>query len=196
MVIAALLGISTLGLDLSNLAIIAGALSVGIGFGLQNVVSNFVAGLILLIERPVKVGDWVVVKDKEGIIRHISVRATELEAFEHASVIIPNSEIVSNAIINWTHKDRGRRLDIPIGVSYKADVEKVRQILLACARADERVAASPEPNALLRNFGDSAIEFELRCYVPDVDNYLSLSNDLRFAIWHAFNESGIKIPHH
>jgi small-conductance mechanosensitive channel len=193
-VIAVLLGISTLGLDLSNLAIIASALSVGIGFGLQNVVSNFVAGLILLIERPVKIGDWVVVGEHQGTIKRINVRATELQTFEHASVIIPNSDMVSKAVINWTHKDRGRRLDIPIGVSYQSDVEKVRQTLLACVSADERIALSPEASVLLKNFGDSAIEFELRCFIPDVDNFIDVSTDLRFAIWHAFNEERIEIP--
>jgi potassium efflux system protein len=192
--IAILLGIATLGLDLSNLAIIASALSVGIGFGLQNVVSNFVAGLILLIERPVKVGDWVVVGEHQGIIKRISVRATELQTFERASVLIPNSEMVSKAVINWTHKDRVRRLDISVGVSYHSDVEKVRQILLSCAAADSRIASSPEPYVLLKNFGDSAIDFELRCFVPDVDNFIPVSTDIRFAIWRAFNKEGIEIP--
>jgi potassium-dependent mechanosensitive channel len=194
-VIAILSGVSTLGLNLSSLTIIAGALSIGMGFGLQNVVSNFIAGLILLIERPVKVGDWVVVGTNQGIIKRIRVRATELQTFDHAEVIIPNSEMVSNAVINWTHKDRERRLNIPIGVSYGSDLEKVRQILLDCAAAEKRIASSPEPQALLQNFGDSAVEFELRCFIYNVDDFVDASTDLRFAIWHAFNENGIEIPY-
>ncbi len=194
MLLALLVGVATLGINLSSLALIAGALSVGIGFGLQNVVSNFVAGLILLVERPVKVGDWVVVGGNEGVVKRISVRATELQTFHRSSVIIPNSELVSSAVVNWTHKDKYGRIDVAVGVAYDSDVESVRTVLLDCARADARVARVPPPQVVFRDFGDSALNFELRCFVPDVDVFIAVSSDLRFAIFKAFRTHGIEIP--
>jgi potassium-dependent mechanosensitive channel len=191
---AMLVAIGALGLDLSNLALIAGALSVGIGFGLQNVVSNFVAGLILLVERPIKVGDWVIVGDKEGVVKRISVRATELQTFQRASVIIPNSELVSTSVVNWTFKDKFGRIDIKIGVEYGSDLKLVRETLLACAHAHPRVARMPGPQVVFRDFGASSLDFELRCFVADVDFFLSTASDLRFAIVESFQREGIEIP--
>ncbi|UEM22531.1 DUF3772 domain-containing protein [Skermanella mucosa] len=192
--VALLVAIGALGLDLSNLALIAGALSVGIGFGLQNVVSNFVSGLILLVERPIKVGDWVVVGDKEGVVKRISVRATEIQTFQRASVIIPNSELVSSAVVNWTFKDKFGRIDIRVGVEYGSDLKLVRETLLACANAHPRVARMPGPMVVFRDFGQSSLDFELRCFIPDVDFFLSTASDLRFAIAEAFERNGIAIP--
>lgn len=192
--IAILLGIGALGLDLSSLALIAGALSVGIGFGLQNVVSNFVSGLILLVERPIKVGDWVIVGDKEGVVRRISVRATEIQTFQRASVVIPNSELVSTAVVNWTLKDKFGRIDLRLRVAYDSDLELVRETLLRCAAGHALVCRVPAPVVVFRDFGPSALDFELRCFVSDVDNYLSVASDLRFAIAAAFREAGIVIP--
>jgi small-conductance mechanosensitive channel len=192
--VALLVAIGALGLDLSNLALIAGALSVGIGFGLQNVVSNFAAGLILLVERPIKVGDWVVVGDMEGVVKRISVRATELQTFQRASVIIPNSELVSKAVVNWTFKDKFGRVDIKIGVKYGSDLKLVRETLLACATAHPRVATMPAPMVVFKDFGASSLDFELRCFIPDVDFFLSTASDLRFAIAEAFDRAGIAIP--
>jgi potassium efflux system protein len=192
--LALLIAIGALGLDLSNLALIAGALSVGIGFGLQNVVSNFVSGLILLVERPIKVGDWVVVGDKEGVVKRISVRATEIQTFQRASVIIPNSELVSSAVVNWTFKDKFGRIDIKVGVEYGSDLKLVRETLLACATAHPRVARMPGPMVVFRDFGASSLDFELRCFVADVDFFLSTASDLRFAIAEAFERKGISIP--
>ncbi|QQP88096.1 mechanosensitive ion channel family protein [Skermanella sp. TT6] len=192
--VAMLVAIGALGLDLSNLALIAGALSVGIGFGLQNVVSNFVSGLILLVERPIKVGDWVVVGDKEGVVKRISVRATEIQTFQRASVIIPNSELVSSAVVNWTFKDKFGRIDIKVGVEYGSDLKLVRETLLACANAHPRVARMPGPMVVFRDFGQSSLDFELRCFIPDVDFFLSTASDLRFAIAEAFERNGIAIP--
>jgi potassium-dependent mechanosensitive channel len=193
-VIAAALGITALGVDLSNLAIIAGALSVGIGFGLQNIVNNFVSGLILLIERPIKVGDWVVVAGNEGLVRRISVRATEIQTFQRASVIVPNAEFLSNSLTNWTHKDRNGRIEIPIGVAYGSDVRQVEELLLSIANAHEEVLALPEPFVLFMNFGGSSLDFELRCYTENVTRRLRIASALRFEIDAAFREADIEIP--
>jgi potassium efflux system protein len=192
-IMAMLVAIGALGLDLSNLALVAGALSVGIGFGLQNVVSNFAAGLILLVERPIKVGDWVIVGGKEGVVKRISVRATELQTFQRASVIIPNSELVSTAVVNWTFKDKFGRVDIKIGVKSGSNLALVRETLLACANAHRQVASSPGAFVVFQDFNGSTMNFELRCFVRDVDFYLATASDLRFAIVEAFESKGIVI---
>jgi len=194
LVLAIVAGISALGLDLTNLALVAGALSVGIGFGLQAIASNFVSGLILLIERPIKVGDWVRVGDKEGFVRRISVRATELETFQRANIIVPNSEILSTAVVNLTHKDHFGRIDIPIGVAYGSDVEKVKEVLQKVAAAHPEVVKSPPPAALLLNFGDSSLDFQLRVHVDRIERYWTIVSDLHYAIEKAFRENGITIP--
>jgi small-conductance mechanosensitive channel len=193
-ILAAIFGITALGIDLSNIALIAGALSVGIGFGLQAIVSNFVSGIILLIERPIKIGDWVLVGGNEGTVKRITVRSTELTTFQRASVIIPNSEFISTAVINWTHKDTYGRIEVAVGVAYGSDVEKVRDILLDCAARHEMVLTSPEPFVIFMNFGASSLDFELRCYTNNVNYRLVISSDLRFAIDKAFRENGIEIP--
>jgi small-conductance mechanosensitive channel len=192
-IMAMLVAIGALGLDLSNLALVAGALSVGIGFGLQNVVSNFAAGLILLVERPIKVGDWVIVGDREGVVKRISVRATELQTFQRASVIIPNSELVSKAVLNWTFKDKFGRVDIKVGVKAGSDLKLVRETLLACANAHRQVASSPGAFVVFQDFNGSTMNFELRCFVRDVDFYLTTASDLRFAVVEAFQGKGIVI---
>lgn len=182
LILAAVVAVAAIGLDLSNLALIFGALSVGIGFGLQNIVNNFVSGLILLIERPIKVGDWVVVGTKEGTVRNIKVRATEIETFHKATIIIPNSEILSSAVVNWTHKDRMARIDIKVAIAYGADAQRVRQILLECARVHPQVATAPAPQAVLADLGANGLEFELRVFVNDVDYFNVVPTELRIAI--------------
>ncbi|WP_225770067.1 mechanosensitive ion channel family protein [Inquilinus sp. Marseille-Q2685] len=189
--LAALLGVGVLGLDLSNLALIAGALSVGIGFGLQNIVQNFVAGLILLVERPVKVGDWVVIGGAEGVVRRISVRATEIQTFQRSSVIVPNGNLISSQVVNWTHKDKNGRVDIPVSIAASADVEKARDLLLEIAKADSRVSAFPAPVVAFKAFGTATLDLELRCHISNVDNFAGVGTDLRFAIWKAFREANL-----
>lgn len=192
--IAAALAISAVGLDLSNIALIAGALSVGIGFGLQNVVNNFVSGLILLIERPIKVGDWIVVGAHEGFVKRINVRATEIETFQRASVIVPNSELVSGSVTNWTHKDRYGRVEVPVGVAYGSDVEKVMTVIKKCFAEHEEILAWPEPFVLFRGFGDSSLDFEGRGYIGNVALRVLVGSDLCVAIDRAFREANIEIP--
>jgi len=194
LVIAVLYAISVLGIDLTKLAIIAGALSVGIGFGLQNIVNNFVSGLILLVERPIKIGDWIVVGSIEGWVRRINVRATQIETFNRADVIIPNSELLQSAVVNLTHKSKLGRLDVPVGVAYAADIDAVESILLECAAGHPNVQGYPPPYVLFMNFGDSALEFELRVFLDDVETRLSTASDLRKAITRRFRESGVEIP--
>jgi len=193
-VIAVIFAVAMLGLDLSNLALVAGALSVGVGFGLRTIVENFVSGLLLLIERPIKVGDWIVAAGHEGTVKRISVRSTEIETFDRAAVIVPNSELISQPVQNWTHKNRLARIIVPVGVAYGSDVEKVRELLLECAKANERVLAYPEPQVLFRAFGESSLDFELRCFVPDTDYFIITKSELLFAIDAAFREHAIEIP--
>jgi small-conductance mechanosensitive channel len=183
-----------LGLNLENIALVAGALSVGIGFGLQSIVSNFVSGLILLAERPIRVGDAIVVKGEEGYVRKISVRATEIETYERASVIIPNSELITGVVKNWTHANTTGRIIVKVGVAYDSDPDEVRDILMACACDHPQLLQTPPPRVLLTGFGDSALEFELRCVVANVDYGLTVKSDLHFAILHRFRKAGIEIP--
>jgi len=188
------LALAEAGIDLQKIALIAGALSVGIGFGLQSVVSNFVSGLILLAERPIRVGDSIVVKGEEGWVRRIRVRATEIETFERATVIIPNSELITGVVKNWTHANTMGRIILKLGVGYESDPEQVRDLMLECAQEHPQVVDVPPPRALLLNFGDSALEFELRCVVADFDRSLIVKSDLYFAILKRLRAAGISIP--
>lgn len=192
--LAALVGLSYAGLDITNLAIVAGALSVGIGFGLQSIVNNFVSGLILLVERPIKVGDWIQVGTNQGYVRKISVRSTEVETFDRASIIVPNSELISGAVINLTHRNALGRLSIAVGTSYDCDPEVVQKLLLRVADESPLVAKHPAALAVFENFGESSLDFTLRVYLSDINKGLSTQSQLRTAIWKAFREEGIEIP--
>ncbi|MEX6634057.1 DUF3772 domain-containing protein [Hyphococcus lacteus] len=194
LVIALFASISALGFDLGNLALIAGALSVGIGFGLQSIVNNFVSGLILLFERPIKVGDWIVTTSGEGTVKKISVRSTEVETFDRSSIIIPNSELISSTVTNWTHKNKIGRVIVPVGVTYDADPEKVRDILLDCAKSHPLIVAYPEPYVTWMDFGASSLDFEIRAYLNDISKGLGVRTELRFEIFKKLKEAGIEIP--
>ena len=194
LVLAFAIGILVLGIDLTNLALIAGALSIGIGLGLQNIVNNFVSGFILLIERPIAAGDWIVVGEHEGFVKRISVRATEVETFQRASVIVPNADLLSGAVINWTHENLHGRIDVVVGVAYGSPVARVRDILFQAADEHPKVLIDPQPFVLFRDFGDSALVFELRCYTGDVLSRLSIGSDIRYFIDAKFREEGIEIP--
>jgi small-conductance mechanosensitive channel len=191
---AGLIAVSSAGIDLSSFALVAGGLSLGIGFGLQNVVSNFVSGLILLAERPFKAGDWIVAGDVSGTVKKISVRATEIETFQRQSVILPNSQLINNAVGNWTHRNKLGRVDIKVGVAYGADVKRAHAVLLDIARNHPLVLKNPEPFVLFSNFGPAALEFEIRVFLADVLNGNAVQNDIRFAVLDAFDAEGIDIP--
>jgi small-conductance mechanosensitive channel len=193
-VLSALLAISYTGIDFSNLAIIAGALSVGIGFGLQSIVNNFVSGLILLAERPIKVGDWIIVGGNEGIVRRISVRATEIETFDRAHIIIPNSELITGTVRNWTLRGRLGRAEIVIGVAYDSDPDEVQAILLRLANAHEEVVEYPAPYVIFKDFGASSLDFVLRIYLRDINRSLRVRSQLRFAILRELRAAGVEIP--
>ncbi|MDR7144629.1 mechanosensitive ion channel family protein [Rhizobium sp. BE258] len=192
--VAAIVGVSAAGIDLSSLALVASALSVGIGFGLQNIVSNFVSGLILLVERPFKVGDHVVSGTAEGIVTRISVRATEIETFRKQSIIVPNSELINAAVGNWTHRNKVGRSEIPVSVSYEADPQKVMDILLELVNAVPQVLRNPEPHVEFLRFGTYSLDFELRFMLADMGDGLKVRNGLRIAILKRFREEGIEIP--
>ncbi|MFL6795955.1 MAG: mechanosensitive ion channel family protein [Xanthobacteraceae bacterium] len=193
-VIAALAALSYAGFGLSNLAIVAGAFSVGIGFGLQSVVNNFVSGLILLAERPIKLGDLVVVGGEEGYVRKISVRSTEIETADRARVVVPNSYLITEKVKNWTLRDNIRRIVIPVGVAYGSDPRSVRAILLKLAQEHPNVMRSPAPAVELEDFGADSLNFKLCAFVYDLTTAAGTSTDLRIAVLDAFKDAGIAIP--
>ncbi|MFW6024238.1 MAG: DUF3772 domain-containing protein [Dichotomicrobium sp.] len=192
---AALVAMSYAGVDFSNIAIVAGALSVGIGFGLQSIVNNFVSGLILLAERPIKVGDWVVVGPDQGFVRKISVRATEIETFDRANVVVPNSLLISDKVQNWTLHNNVGRISISVKVSYASDPERVRDILLEVAGEHPQILTHPEPYVWFSDFGDSSLDFTLFCYALNIMRQLGIQTDIRIAILKKFREEGIEIPY-
>jgi potassium-dependent mechanosensitive channel len=192
-VIAALAAFSYAGFNLSNLAIVAGAFSVGIGFGLQSVVNNFVSGLILLAERPIKVGDLVVVGGEEGYVRKISVRSTEVETSERARVIVPNSYLITEKVKNWTLRDNLRRIVIPVPVAHGCDPRKVKAVLLKVAQDNPKVVSAPAPSVELDDFSADSLQFKLYAFI-DLNTGGGASTDLRIAILEAFGAAGIATP--
>lgn len=193
-IIAAVIAITMMGGNLTNLALIAGALSFGIGLGLQNIVNNFVSGIIILFERPIKVGDWVVINGEEGLVKQINIRATEIETWKKASVIIPNADLLSNMVKNLTHDDKWGRVEVAVGVAYGTDIDLVKKILLEVAEGNKRVLKKPSPYVVFMDFADSSLDFELRAFTSDVMNALGIASDLRSDIYHRFREEGISIP--
>ena len=195
--LAVLIALAVSGFSFTNLAIIAGALSVGIGFGLQTIVNNFVSGLILLFERPIKTGDWIVVGNTEGYVKRIRIRSTEIQTFDRADVIVPNSDLISSQVTNWMLKDPRGRIRIAVSVAYGSDTEKVRDILLQLAAEHEEIigdGSSPQPRVLFLAFGESSLDFELRCHIKNIDMRRIVISDINFAVDRAFRAHGIEIP--
>jgi small-conductance mechanosensitive channel len=195
LVLGLIIVMQTVGINLSTLTILAGALGVGIGFGLQNITNNFVSGIIILFERPIKVGDRIQVGDVYGDVVSISMRSTTVVTNDNISVIVPNSEFISSTVVNWSHTDRNVRFNIPVGVAYKEDPEKVRDLLLQIAGNEEGVLKKPVPDVLFDEFGDSSLNFNLRVWT---DTYTTtpgiLKSRLYFEIFKKFKEKNIEIP--
>ena len=196
-VVAILVALGVAGIEFANIAIVAGALSVGIGFGLQNIVNNFVSGLILLFERPIKTGDWIVVGNTEGYVEKIRIRSTQIRTFDRADVIIPNSELISSQVTNWMLSDSYGRISVPVGVAYGTNTEQVKDILLNIATENTEILndkRAPKPSVLFLGFGDSSLNFELRCFIKNIDQRFRITSDVNFAIDKAFRDAGIEIP--
>ncbi|OQX11895.1 MAG: hypothetical protein BWK73_16375 [Thiothrix lacustris] len=194
---AILMGLSVAGIQFENLAIIAGALSVGIGFGLQNIVNNFVSGLILLFERPIRRGDWITVGSAEGYVRDISIRSTTIQTFDRSDIIVPNSQIISGQVTNMMLNDNFGRVIIPINVAYGVDTERVVAILQEAANAHPLVLkdrSDMKINVFFRSFSDNALNFELRCFIRDIETKLRVTSDLNSAIDKALRQQEILMP--
>ena len=157
-------------------------------------VNNFVSGLILLVERPIKVGDWIVAGANQGYVKKINVRATEIQTFDHSSVIVPNSELISSPVTNWFFKGRNGSVVINVGVSYEADPEQVRDLLLQIVGENPGILKTPSPACHFVNFGDSSLDFSLRFFIRDIDYMMSVSSEVRYAVFKRFREEGIEIP--
>jgi len=192
--LAAVIALSSIGFNLSSIAIVAGALSVGIGFGLQTIVSNFVSGIILLVERPIKEGDWIEASGFSGTVKKISVRSTQIETFDRAMVVVPNSELIAGSVLNWTHSNETGRVRVSVGVSYDSDPKRVERLLLKVGKSHEMTLKSPEPFVRFQKFGDSSLDFDLIIYVKDKNYMFQVRSELHYSIFELFKKQGIEIP--
>lgn len=189
-----LLSLFLLGFSFTSLAVIAGGLSVGIGFGLQNIVNNFIAGLILLFGRSIQAGDTIQIDAIWGKVSKVNIRNTVVRTFQNATIFVPNSDLIAGKLINWTHRDPTMRREIAVGVAYGTDTDKVRDILLDVAKAQPHVLRNPAPRVQFTAFGDSSLDFLLYVWVDNVNFGLPTDSDIRFAINRRFREEGIEIP--
>lgn len=194
LVLAAIVALEFIGISLSGLAVVFGFLSVGIGFGLQNVTSNFVSGLIILFERHIKVGDRISVGDTEGDVTAINLRSTTVRSIKNISIIVPNSEFISKNVINWSHGEKRVRIDIEVGVSYDSDLDVVLRCLREVAEECDGVLKEPKPDVLLDGFGDSAWNMRLRCWLADPKGRPVVRSEINCAIVRKFRENGVEIP--
>ncbi len=193
--IGALTGLNALGFDLTSLTVFSGALGIGLGLGFQSIAKNFASGLILLVEQPVKVGDRVQVDDLRGDIVRIESRATWVRTNDNVVMIVPNSEFIEGRVTNWTANDRNVRINVPLGVSYGSDPEKVRSVLLRVGGKHPDILAVPAPDVIFTGFGDNSIDFELRVWTHrQVTTPKIISSDLYFALFAALRKEGIEIP--
>lgn len=181
------------GIPLDKLAIVLGALSVGIGFGLQTIVNNLVSGIILAFERPIQIGDVIEVGNRSGVVKEVGIRSSTIQAYDGSEVIIPNGDLLSQHLINWTLSDRKRRIEIIVGVAYGSDLKVVQKVLLEVLRNNE-ILSIPEPRVLMHNFADSAVEFRLLFWVSNFDTWIDVKNQVLLDTYEAFKSAGIEIP--
>lgn len=193
-VIGGLVLLQVWGLELSSLTILASALSIGVGFGLQDIAKNFGSGLVLVFERPIQVGDFIEVGKLNGTVERIGARSTEIRTLDHVSIIVPNSRFLESEVVNWSHRNPISRLHIPVGVSYSANPETVRQILLETVQSHPSVLASPPPSILFKRFGDSSLDFDLLVWTSEPHKQFVTISDLYFDIFKALAEHNIEIP--
>ncbi|MBI4482309.1 MAG: mechanosensitive ion channel [Acidobacteria bacterium] len=189
-----LVALKLLNIDLTALAVVAGALGVGIGFGLQNVVANFVAGLVLLFERPIKVNDRVTIENVEGNVVAINFRSTTIETNDNIAIIVPNSDFINRTVINWSHGKPWVRIRVPVGVAYGTDVQLVTRTLLEVGAETEGVMKEPAPKVRFKEFGDSSLQFELLVWTDELARHQRLRSRLNYAIEASFRRTGIQIP--
>ena len=194
--IAFILSLDIIGIDLTTLTVFGGALGIGLGFGLQKISSNFISGLILLMEKSVEEGDLIELTDGTfGFIRKVSARFTLVETFDGKEILVPNEDFITSRVVNWTYSNPHGRVEIPVGVSYGSDIEKAKQLILEAAKEHPRCVSEPEPQCFLRNFGDSSVDFILHFWVADVvQGRWGPQSEVMFSIWNKFAENGIEIP--
>ena len=191
--IGLMLALMVLGVNWQSITIIGGALGVGIGFGLQEIVKNFIAGLILLFERPIKVGDYVTIEGQWGEIKRLGLRSTVVQVFNRSEIVVPNHDLIDQKVTNWTLSDRLMRIIIEVGVAYGSDVEMVMTVLKECAMASSKVTRMPEPQAVFMKFGESSLDFELRVWITNIDEYVFVTSFLHQEIDKRFRKAGITI---
>jgi small-conductance mechanosensitive channel len=189
-----LVAVAISGFELNRLTLLVSAFGIGVGFGLQNIISNFVAGLILILERPIEVGDVVELKQMTGTVQRIGIRSSLVRTFDGASVIVPNGNLISDQVVNWTHSDKLRRIEIRVGAAYGTAPERVLELLRGAAAGHPRVLAHPPPNPLFVGFGDSALDFSLRFWTADFDNWMTVQSDVLAAVEAALRAAGLEIP--
>ena len=188
------LGVAALGVNFTQVSILVGAFGVGIGFGLQSVVNNFVSGLILLFERPIHVGDTIQIGDLLAKVRRIGIRASTVRTRQGADIIVPNAQLITERVTNWTLSDRLRRIDLPVGLNYGADPRKAIQLLEEVARRQPNVLQKPAPRCLLIGYGDSSMNFQLRAWTDQFDDWQLISSDLASAVYDAVIKAGFQFP--
>jgi small-conductance mechanosensitive channel len=189
-----ILAVLVLGVNLDRVTVLGGAFGIGVGFGLQNVVNNFVSGLIVLFERPVRVGDAVQIGDVQGEVRRIGIRSSTVRSWDGAEVVVPNSMLVSDKVTNWTPTDRRRRINIPVNVAYGSAPDDVLKVLGSVAQQNSALLPAPMPQSLFLGFGDYALRFELRVWTDRLDRIDALRTELGVAVYGALREAGIAIP--